>query len=202
MSDSARPKYEHVGIFGSTMTGKSTILRRFSRASDRDVFIFDPTDAPSDFVDGWRPDARRFFSVMDTGAKTSFHNDATSFLTAVRTAKNADIFIDESDMIFSQSMRENFTLVTRGRHLGNRYFLASQRPRLIAPTVRAQASIIYFFRLGYEDLTASMRDTGFNIKDVPCDLPRKMGEVFTVDTYDGKIHGGYADLLKMHVSAI
>lgn len=63
---------------------------------------------------------------------------------------------------------------------------------MVAPTVRTQCAKFYLFRLSNDDMTAAMRDVGFNMQDIPCQLPRQVGELITVDCPAGKVHSGYA----------
>lgn len=183
-----RPAIEHVGIFGSSMTGKSTLARRFSRTSQRNQIIYDPTAHGQDWTDGWKPDDSHFFGG-DKFAKVYERPD--EFIRKATRGADADIFADEAADVFALSMTANHPLITKGRHNGLRVFVISQRPQMVAPTVRNQTSLIYVFRLSRSDLDTVVKDAGFNVGDIDFKLPLAAGEMMTIDKITGKIHNGF-----------
>lgn len=192
-----RPRFEHIGIFGATQTGKSTVLRKFSRASDRDIIVYDPTHAQQDYHDGWRPGNERFFSKLIGGEdsqKTAIYSNPELFYIAAQNAENCDVFIDEAADIFDHAAKHRHALMVSGRHRGLRLFIATQRPRQVSPNVRQQCSALYIFRLAHDDMQAAVKDAGFNVSDLPCDSPRAVGECVTVDCVEGKLHSGFVNV--------
>ena len=75
---------------------------------------------------------------------------------------HAHVFVDEAGEVFNLSKRENFWLLTRGRHFGFNVYPICQRPKMIAPTIRNQCSRAYVFRLAQEDMEEIGRDFGFS----------------------------------------
>lgn len=189
-----RPPIEHIAAYGSVASGKSTLLRRFSRHCKREQIIYNPTIAPMDWNDGWRPDRSGFFSFGAAELRTADYSDADDFIRNGLRANDADIFCDEGADCFAVPQKAAHQIVTKGRHRGLRIFLASQRPNQIAPTVRAQCTILYCFRLAYTDLDSVLRDAGFSPKQIECKLPAAAGECITVDAIDGRIHSGFVDV--------
>lgn len=119
-----RPAVEHVFIAGAVATGKSTLLRKFSRESERALLIYDPTHAAVDWHDGWRPGHNRFMAHISDGTVTRIYNHASDFKRALHSASDADVFVDEAADIFGQYDRETHGIVTKGRHNGLRFFFS------------------------------------------------------------------------------
>lgn len=194
-----RPKYEHIAIYGASQTGKSTLLRKFSRNSVRDCIIYDPTGEPCDWHNGWRPGVSKFASwkIFDNGRTTKIIDDPDAFARLVKKSIDADVFVDEAADVFSISQRDNYKIITKGRHDGLRIFFASQRPTMVAPTVRGQASVVYCFRLTPRETKEVFADGGHDIKNLTCRLPRIPGECVTVDAVAGMVHPCYVDCANM-----
>ena len=195
-----RPAIEHVFAAGSSASGKSTLLRYFARGgnceavagtpAERDMIIYDPTNAPQDHHDGWRVNLQRWYN--DAPRTWQFNNPA-AFVAAARRAQNADLYIDEATDIFSLSLKQNHYLMTTGRHSGNRLFIASQRPAQIAPTVRNQCTCLFIFRLGLNDRRAMLMDAGHDWKELKeggLQLPTAAGDYVFADNIEGKVRNG------------
>ena len=59
--------------------------------------------------------------------------------------------IDEADTMLSQSHRGNWWLFTRGRHFGIECIAITQRPKLIAPTIRSNTDEVFVFNTSKSD---------------------------------------------------
>ncbi len=76
--------------------------------------------------------------------------------------RDAHVFIDESDELFAHQRKENFWILTRGRHFLLSVNLMTQRPTMISPTVRRQCTRLYMFRLARKDTNDIAADYGFS----------------------------------------
>ena len=192
-----RPAIEHIFLAGSTATGKSTLLRHFSRGGclekvrgtdpNRDILIYDPTGHAQEHSDGWRPDVSRFWNQAP---RTKQFSRPDSFVAAARRCVNTDLYVDEAADVFSLSLPDNFYLITKGRHFGNRVFVATQRPPQVAPTVRNQCTAVFMFRLGTNDRREVISDCGYDPKELKGNIaiPRAAGEYIFADKIEGAIH--------------
>ena len=62
------------------------------------------------------------------------------------------VVVDEADLVLSQSDRHHWWIVKRGRHYAMKVIVITQRPALVAPTVRGQtASDAYVFNVSKSD---------------------------------------------------
>ena len=191
------PAFSHWLICGSSQTGKSTMMHRLSRESRRQQVIYDPTYAPKDDaaknIRGfWRHDLANFVEkinpLVESPRTTTICRTEPDFIFTAEYARDADLFIDEAQDIFAQTKRENFWLMTRGRHQGLRLHIASQRPKLIAPSVRGQVAVIICYRLAHDDLRDTMASAGLSIKRLPREyFPRKAGEYLRADLTDARL---------------
>lgn len=190
---------QHLFFSGVTHTGKSTLMRKISRESGRNMIIYDPTYAPVNWTDGWRPGANRFDTFFGSDAmRTDIFHDKHTFLAAVRRAHDCDVFIDEAGDIFAHTDRDNFALATKGRHAGLRLRIAAQRPTMVSPNVRSQCPGMFLFRMNTTDLKAALADAGFDYDQLPCAAPTTVGQLVTVDGIGGKIHSGYYNVQTRH----
>lgn len=137
----------HTLFCGVTESGKTTLARAFSRrflAMGQNVIVHDPVFSAT-AGGGW-----------GSGA-VIFDDEENLFEYLSRDdVKGAHVFIDEAGEIFTPDKRHNLWLLSRGRHYGFHVHMIAQRPKMILPTARGQASITYAFRLARED----MRDVG------------------------------------------
>ena len=189
-----RPEIEHIGIYGATCTGKSTLARTLSRGNrERRQLIYNPTMHPANWNDGWRPDNRMFLppGICNPSFIAEQTDDPLIFTDKALSVEQTDIFIDEGADVLFLSNREAHAMVTKGRHDGNRIILCSQRPHQIAPNAREQCSILYIFRLGKTDLENVLAGAGFNVRQLPCAPPKRTGECITVDCISGEVKSGF-----------
>lgn len=153
----------HVLICGVTQTGKTTLGRKFARELSRPknapvLLVFDPV--ATETLGGDWPENALIFSEREIFME---------YVHAIRerrvTSGDANgyaIFIDEADLIFSHAQPENAWLLTKGRHMGMRIFLMTQRPKMVSPSVRGQCGVVYAFRLSRTDLKMLGDDTAHN----------------------------------------
>lgn len=176
---------DHTAVYGATQTGKTTKMRRLSFTSRQRLIIYDPTAAGPIDESGWRPCLGGWLSDKKTHATTN----AITAMDLCGGYTNCDVFIDEAADCLSQKHGDNWWLLTKGRHLGHQVFFASQRPLMVAPSVRAQASSIYIYRLARDDLRQVLSDAGISIKGVPEKyFPRNAGEYLHADLRTAKLH--------------
>jgi len=143
----------HQLFVGVTKSGKTTLARKFSREllqHKKQVAVYDPLGTATLGGD-W-----------GDGAKV-FH-DKESFLDFVHSdeCKNYHIFIDEAHHVLGHSDKDNFWLLTEGRHHFMYLYLMTQRPKKVHPDVRSNCEICYMFRLVIDDAKEIGGDYGFS----------------------------------------
>lgn len=143
----------HAIICGVTESGKTTLARALSRrmcAEKQNVIVYDPVGTAS--------------AGGDWGKSAVVFNEPQKFWDFISRddVNHAHVFIDEAGDIFHLGARENFWLLTRGRHFGFQVYLISQRPKMIAPSARAQCGVAYMFRLAKDDAKEICADFGHN----------------------------------------
>lgn len=142
----------HTLICGVTESGKTTLAHLLAREDvkrKKTVVVFDPVGTET-AAGEWPDDV-----VMFT--------DKQKFLRYVARPVNPEgtaIYIDEAADILSHDQRENEWLLTRGRHLGYSVTLATQRPKLVSPSVRHQCARLFMFRLSHADAREIGADYG------------------------------------------
>ena len=111
--------------------------------------------------------------------------DFYEYLTFVRKMKNGGLLlVDEADTVLSQGDRSNWWIGTRSRHFGFRALILTQRPTLVAPTVRGQCGECYAFNLANEDAKQLVRD--YNAPGL-IDAPKlKQGQFLRAHWQDGQ----------------
>lgn len=165
----------HSLICGVTLTGKTTLARHIASglcARGHRVFVYDPMigtgTAGADDEEPWGKGAI-IFADEDSLVKAMHEND-----------REAHVFIDESDELFSHSRKENFWILTRGRHFLLSVNLITQRPKMISPTVRRQCTKLYMFSLAHDDTKEIAKDYAFDGDE----LLEKDGVVVPLDKGD------------------
>lgn len=141
----------HHLFIGVTLSGKTTLARVFSRellAAKKLVAVYDPlgTDtAGGDWGDGARifHEADRFIDFVHSDESTNYH-----------------IFVDEAHHIFGHSQKENFWMLTQGRHYGMHFYVITQRPTKVHPDARTNCARCYMFRLANDDAKEIGSDYG------------------------------------------
>ena len=134
---------------GVTQTGKTTLAREHSRelhSRGHNVIVYDPVFTPT-AGGGW---GCKFY--------TSDFDVLIEHLNYTREPWH--VFIDEAGDHFTMSNRDNWALLTRGRHAGLHINLIVQRPKMLAPTVRTQCNRAYVFRMSPDDTTTVGEDFG------------------------------------------
>ena len=145
---------QHTLIVGITGSGKTHFARRMAARSRRVKIFYDPTMS---FLPGGAKDWR------DVCARTPAEFSAAVYADGVT---NCDIFVDEGDELFSQATPHRW-LLQRGRHLGFRVVLISQRPALLDTTCRYQCGRAVVFRCNPTDYKSVLPIYGLG---VPPDL--------------------------------
>ena len=141
----------HTLIAGVTESGKTTLARSIARElakRKQNVIVLDPVGTKTK-GGGW-PESAVVFEESTEFWKYIHRDDVG----------HSHVFIDEAGDEFNLSKRENFWLLTRGRHYGLFVYLICQRPKMVAPSVRGQCSRGYMFRLAWEDANEMSRDFG------------------------------------------
>lgn len=136
----------HRLIVGGSLTGKTSMAKTLAaHYANRGIYatVYDPL--ASDWPDG---------SIVTS--------DPEMFLAILRE-RNRDgqrqlVIVDEADTLLSQSDRPNWWLATRGRHYGLENIFCTQRPQMIAPTVRNQTHELYCFRVSADDANKLSQD--------------------------------------------
>jgi Zonular occludens toxin (Zot) len=166
----------HTGYYGITQSGKTTIARHIAKllSKNHQLIVFDPVGTPT-IRGGWPDNAM-------------IYNDTEQFLRAISKAQNAQLFIDEADEIFSHEQKENFWILSKGRHQGLYSHVITQRPNRIHPTVRSQFSRAYLCRLNKTDRTAILADHGHE----DCEINHLHGSFIMVDNTSHDIVEGNA----------
>jgi hypothetical protein len=149
----------HTLITGVTMTGKTTMARMLAREHDHrghPVVVYDPMG--TDTAGG------------DWGKNAKVFNDEEKFMRYMGEAPPSAVFIDESDLVFAHSQKENHWLARRGRHYGHRLYMITQRPQMIAPNCRNQTGRCYMFRLSRSDADFVYREFGHTLNAQEYDM--------------------------------
>lgn len=142
----------HHAYYGASLTGKTTLARFFARhlaKQGQRGAVYDPT-LTGTLGGGW-PENWPIFTDPD---------DFLDFVESDKCQGPINLFIDEGDEIFEHQMKWNFWLAKKGRHFGYWLHVMSQRPNMIAPTVRGQLHKCYMFRLSSSDVVEIAKDYG------------------------------------------
>ena len=126
-------------IVGSSETGKSLLAKSIAREMESRgiiVTVYDP--------------------VMSEWSEHAFvTHDEAAFLEELKSNYESGepqaVFIDEADTLLSISHKHNHWILTRGRHFGLHPYVITQRPALVAPTVRSQCNELYCYRVSKDD---------------------------------------------------
>lgn len=142
----------HTFYTGVSMTGKTTLARIVARqlaAQRQNGAVFDPTLTET-LGGGW-PEGWPVFTDAD---------EFLDFIESDKCVGPIHLFIDEADEVFEHSMKWNFWIAKKGRHMGMFLHVMTQRPNMIHPTVRNQLHRCYMFRLAADDVASIGRDYG------------------------------------------
>ena len=136
MSNTMTPR---VFIVGASETGKSLLAKSVAREMDARgeiVTVYDP--------------------VLSDWSENAFVTDNPDLffeeLAKVHSGGNPQlVFIDEADTLLSISEKQNHWMLTRGRHYGFTTYVITQRPALVAPTIRAMCNELFCFQISKDD---------------------------------------------------
>jgi len=137
----------HEFITGQTMSGKSTLARLkippYLRAGVP-VAVYSPVEPAN---------------VWPEGCNVFIHwHDFLKFVLSPAMSNGGLLVVDEADTVLAQGDRRNWWVGTRSRHYGFKSLIITQRPTLVAPTVRGQCAECYAFNLSAEDAKQLARD--------------------------------------------
>lgn len=143
----------HSLYVGVTQSGKTTLAREMARILARQGHrgaVYDPVGTHT-AGGGWP-------------AEWMVYDDADEFMAFVQSpqAVKHHLFVDEAHELFGHDCRENFWLLTKGRHFGLFLHLMSQRPNKLHPDVRTNCANCYMFRLAQDDAYEIGKDYGHN----------------------------------------
>lgn len=160
----------HALIVGQTMSGKSTLARRFLAAEylrrGFGVLVHDL------HVEDWGQEA--------APDRVRVYSDDAAFLSAVWRSQRCAIFVDEaSELCDSRRANKGFvSIATRGRHRGHVAHFIAQNLTAIHYQVRSQCTRIYAFRLTPAECAKIVRETGYEELSALDSLPA--GSFFSV----------------------
>lgn len=120
----------HTTVLGRTLSGKTTFLKRqiqFYKSQGINTLVLDSLNDPN-----WGAD---FVT-----------NDADYFIKVAKMNRKCILVIDEAGDSVGHYDKSRFWLATQARHWGHSSFFASQRLKMIAPTVRTQTSALVLFK--------------------------------------------------------
>jgi len=141
----------HYLCTGVTLSGKTTLARYFARhyrSLGKTVIVYDPVGSDT-AGGGWGEGAR-------------VYDEQLAFLDFMHSkdAHSAFVFVDEADELFSVRDADLHWMFKRGRHFGLSMWAITQRPKLVAPTVRNQCGQAFIFRLAQDDMKEIAADYG------------------------------------------
>ena len=128
-------------IVGSGESGKSLLAKSIANDMEKRgmaVTVYDPINTE------WSPNAFVTFNEEEF-----FEEIEKSYQEGRKQA----VFVDEADTLLSIGQKENFWLLTRGRHFGLSTYVITQRPALVAPSARNQCNELFCFRVSESDAT-------------------------------------------------
>lgn len=126
-------------IVGCSESGKSTLAKAMARNLEKrgvTVTVYDPINSE------WSPEA---FVTYDQ--KEFFEEVKQSHASGEKQVA----FMDEADTLLSVADKQNHWILTRGRHYAIMPVPITQRPALVAPTVRGQCNELYCFAVSKPD---------------------------------------------------
>lgn len=146
----------HTLFCGVTQSGKTTLARMVAQnlaASGQRIIVFDPVQTKT-LNYGWPSGSMVFTDPLEFSGYMADEESGPA---------NSHVFVDEADEIFSLRQPENFWMLKKGRHFGLAVNVITQRPHLVAPTVRSQCGKAFVFRLGRDDARSIGAEYGHNL---------------------------------------
>jgi DNA helicase HerA-like ATPase len=166
----------HTLICGVTESGKTTLAHALAGKladSGARIIVYDPVGTKTS-AGNWPESAILFddeTALFDYLSRDDVHS--------------AHVFVDEAGEIFNLGKRENFWLLTRGRHFGFHVILIAQRPKMLPPTVRTQCARGYLFRMSPDDAAEILGDFGHRPKILGAPLDK--GDFYILDSGQASI---------------
>lgn len=167
----------HLLVAGQIQSGKTTLARRLAEIHRRRgwlVLVYDPIGQawPTEYV----------------------YHDPDELLRAAKLSRSCFIVVDEADTVVGQSDRHRWWLALRSRHYGHSCTFVTQRPAMVAPSVRHQCLRIACFSVDPDD-ALELRRT-FNepalyqapaLKQGRCIIATRFGGVRFMDVFAGRL---------------
>lgn len=145
----------HKLVVGQTLSGKSTLVKAMaSEAVKRGLVlvVYDPTLSPDWETELVTDDEETFYDMLK-----AIHAEGAQ----------AMVVVDEADTILGMSHRHNWWLFQRGRHFGFECVAITQRPQLVAPSIRCNAPELFIFQSGKNDAAFLGEDYGVDLSSAP-----------------------------------
>lgn len=123
--------HAHLGIFGSTMSGKTTLAKSLARdyqAKGIPCIVYDPRLTP------W-------------GAGAYVTASVEQFRQTARLSRRCALFFDDGGRI-QRGSKDDEWLFTESRHEGHRLHVTAQGGPQLTPTMRESLSAVCLFRCG------------------------------------------------------
>lgn len=147
---------EHTLYCGVTMTGKTTLAREHAGIlvkAKYEVIVYDPVG--TDTANGNWPEG---VDVLTTPEE--FHERVEELEDEGDPEHPVFFFVDESADIFGHAETHAHWIARKIRHSDVYLRLIVQRPNMLHPSVRTQASYVYMLRLSKEDARIICADMG------------------------------------------
>lgn len=180
---------------GVTLSGKTTLARYHARilaqrSPSVPMIIRDPVAETKTAGGDW-PENAEIYSETDEYMER--------IVELVSSHQQAYSFIDEAADLLSLQHPENFWLATRGRHYGIHFGFITQRPKLIAPSVRTNCTRVFMFRLARKDMVEVLADVGHDIDIIK--KPLDTGDFIMLKMGSAEYHrmNVFTDVLKSNL---
>ena len=162
----------HRLIVGGTMTGKTTLAKQLvTEAATRGLIATVHDPLMSDWPGGAivLHDADEYYAVL---------------LARIKAGQRQLNVCDEADLVYSHAERDRYWVATRGRHYGLENIFITQRPQMLAPTIRTQCTELFCFRVAESD--AALLSQDFSDTRIKSVSELQQGEYFYSRWVDGK----------------
>jgi hypothetical protein len=134
----------HIGIFGRTECGKTTLAKALSHA------YWTVEQIPSIVLD---------INGEDWGPGATVFHDMETFLDCIDNSEGCAVFCDEGGDTINRNA-DLTTLFTRIRHKGHRFHVMGHAGTQLLPTQRAQLTTVYLFHQAEDDAKLWIRQYG------------------------------------------
>jgi hypothetical protein len=134
----------HSLIVGATETGKTRLAKLIAqKRMESEAFLIPTRQLALDGLGSGWCEGVEVVTEWTEFHKAVIRNHSQGYATAC--------YVDEADMHLSMSDRDHWWALTRGRHFGMDVTVITQRPALVAPTVRGQCATLHCFRVSDSD---------------------------------------------------